>query len=243
MGLDTIKQAIPPQASTQWQGPSEVQIEENGEPLVPAGSYPERIIVRSAYYEQNYPHALSEVYLRRGLFEQLVLAADTLPPSYRLVLFDGWRPVELQKLLFDEYVEEILCEQKNLDRAEAEKRASVFVAPPSTDPAQPSPHATGGSVDLSIVDQRGELLDMGGAFDEKSERSLTRYYEAEAESKNSLARDNRRMLYHCLFRAGFSNYPEEWWHYDFGNQNWVYYRGFLDPQCRVSKARYGITQL
>ncbi|MCG4287414.1 D-alanyl-D-alanine dipeptidase, partial [Lactobacillaceae bacterium KNUT 0156] len=34
-------------------------------------------------------------------------------------------------------------------------------------------------------------------------------------------RENRRLLYHVMTQAGFTNYIEEWWHFDYGNQNWA----------------------
>ena len=27
--------------------------------------------------------------------------------------------------------------------------------------------------------------------------------------------------------AGFTNYEEEWWHFDYGNQNWALEKGLL----------------
>ena len=36
---------------------------------------------------------------------------------------------------------------------------------------------------------------------------------------------NRRLLYHVMVSAGFTNYPDEWWHFDYGNQNWALMSG------------------
>lgn len=35
---------------------------------------------------------------------------------------------------------------------------------------------------------------------------------------NPLFHQNRKILYDAMIIAGFTNYPEEWWHFDFGNQ-------------------------
>ena len=32
---------------------------------------------------------------------------------------------------------------------------------------------------------------------------------------------NRRLLFHAMTGAGFTNYRGEWWHFDFGNQRWA----------------------
>lgn len=58
---------------------------------------------------------------------------------------------------------------------------------------------------------------MGGEFDETEEHSHTNYYEHE----ESPARENRRLLVRTMENAGFSNYPQEWWHYNYGNRGWA----------------------
>jgi D-alanyl-D-alanine dipeptidase len=72
---------------------------------------------------------------------------------------------------------------------------------------------------------------MGADFDETTERSATDYFEKKLAAKERLTASeeealfNRRMLYAVMTRAGFTNYPDEWWHYDYGNQNWAMLRG------------------
>ena len=45
------------------------------------------------------------------------------------------------------------------------EEAQRYVSIPSADLTRPSPHATGGAVDLSVLDPNGRLLDMGTKFD------------------------------------------------------------------------------
>jgi alanine dehydrogenase len=86
-------------------------------------------------------------------------------------------------------------------------------------------------VDLTIVDANGEMLPMGTDFDEMTERSLTRHFEERVERGEILSASeqealrNRRLLYHLMTRAGFTNFPNEWWHFDFGNKVWSCMRG------------------
>lgn len=93
-----------------------------------------------------------------------------------------------------------------------------FVSLPSLDPQKPSPHLTGGSVDLTIATLDGLYLDMGTPFDDFSERAHTAFYND--KGGDSPANRNRELLYSCLTSVGFTNYPSEWWHYDYGNQFW-----------------------
>jgi D-alanyl-D-alanine dipeptidase len=226
---------IPSLRPLRWEEIFKVPIRESGEKLVPVSLYPERILARSIYYQQGYAAAFPEVYLREGVYECLIRAAEALPGGYKLVVYDGWRPVPLQLSLFEEYVAELADCHPGKDQEELKRLASMYVAAPSSDPRRPSPHSTGASVDLTIVDEMGRLLPMGGGFDEKSERSETHFYE-KPEADPAIQR-NRRLLYHVMTGAGFTNYPEEWWHYDCGNQNWVYFSG---KDAEGIEARYGI---
>ena len=214
-----------------WGRSRSVPIVENGEPVVPACLNPERVVVLQQYYLEGIEGALPEAYLREGVFRRFVAAARRLPTGYRMVLLDGWRPVSLQRGLFNAYVERLRAEHPNASEEDLRGMASKFVALPSKDPARPSPHLTGGAVDCTIVDPDGVMLDMGAEFDETSERSESRWLENRLEAGETLpAREltvlrNRRMLHAVMREEGFTNYPDEWWHFDFGNQNWALLTG------------------
>ena len=88
------------------------------------------------------------------------------------------------------------------------------------------PHLTGGSVDVSLFHRvTGEVLDMGSAFDEAGHLSYTAALENETDARLDAARQHRRILVGAMVQAGFTNIPTEWWHFDFGNQNWAYFSG------------------
>ena len=70
-----------------------------------------------------------------------------------------------------------------------------------------SGHSRGSTLDLTLV-RAGEPLDMGTPFDFFDERSHTA---SPLVSKEATA--NRMLLKSVMERAGFRNYPEEWWHY------------------------------
>lgn len=210
-----------------WARSRSVPIAENGEPILPGSLCPDRVVILPQYYLEGFEGALPEVYLREGAFRKLVSAAGYLPTGHRIVLLDGWRSTRLQRGLFFAYVERLRKKFPNAPDESLRDMASKFVALPSCDPASPSPHLTGGAVDCTIADEDGMLLDMGSGFDEMSEHSATRWLEDRIEAGENLSgqelriRRNRRMLYTVMHRAGFTNYPEEWWHFDFGNQNWA----------------------
>ncbi|MDN6180573.1 MAG: D-alanyl-D-alanine dipeptidase, partial [Halomonas subglaciescola] len=108
-----------------------------------------------------------------------------------------------------------------------------FVSLPSRAPHAPSPHLTGGAVDVTLCDSDGLPLDMGTRFDEAVPESHAAALEGQPFCQ---ARENRRLLYHAMGAQGFTNLPSEWWHFDYGDQLWAHYRG-------ESQALYGPARL
>src|SRR3954449_8151383 len=100
----SAEQPIPPlHAPSGWRT---VSIRECGEPLVALSGYtPERIAVDARYYAAGYPGALPECYARAGVARRLAAAAARLPAGWRLVVFDAWRPLAVQRHLFDGYMD------------------------------------------------------------------------------------------------------------------------------------------
>lgn len=217
--------------SFSWEDSRAVPVKECGEKLVPSSLVPEKILVRPLYYIHGIAGALPECYIRRSVFFRLLKAAGLLPAGYRFVLLDAWRSKAVQTSLFQKFRSELREKMPLLDDGEISTLASQFVAPPSLHAGCPSPHITGGAVDLTIADESGLCLFMGTEFDETTEKSVTSYFERKLESKEKMAADemeamnNRRLLYGVMIKAGFTNYPGEWWHYDYGNQNWALLNG------------------
>lgn len=220
---------ISPLKKLNWEKIARIPIVESNEELIPASYIPEKIIVRPFYYFESIEGSLPECYLRTSVLDKLLLATNYLRPDYKFVIFDSWRPYRIQKRLFEIYLNKLKKENPDEKIEQLKKMASKYVAPPSSKRDAPSPHITGGAVDLSIVDEKGKLLNMGTRFDEANERSNTRYYERLKIKRGNLTDKereflyNRRLLYNIMTDVGFTNYPEEWWHYDYGNQSWAYF--------------------
>jgi len=193
-------------------------IVENDEPLL---SVPQsgRLRGRSLYAEMGIPDASPVVTVRAGVLTRLQQAAASLPESVALIIFDGYRPLSVQRYLFDTYSQEIAKHEPHLTAEEIDRKVRHFVAAPVADPLRPPPHRTGGAVDVYLVDAvTGEELPMGTAPDEMAEASVTRWFE---ENTHEPFTSNRRLLWHAMTDAGFANYPGEWWHYEYGNQRWA----------------------
>lgn len=209
-----MSRPLPPLAPKHgWQ---DVAIEPVVEPLVPVAGLGPRIREDAAYYRMGLPGALPECWVREGVAKRLVQAADRLPDGLALLVWDGYRPFEVQKALFDQYVDELIAVHPEMPADAIEEYATRFVSKPSVVPVAPAPHLTGGAVDLALCDSSGEALDLGTGFDAFVSESGA----AAFEDRPGPIRENRRLLFWTMTEAGFTAYAEEWWHFDYGDQFW-----------------------
>lgn len=132
-----------------------------------------------------YPFAAA--FLRRSAADKLVnAAADLRARKLRLVIFDAYRPLSIQKALW------------------AAKPDPRYVA----DPAKGSSHNRAAAVDLGLADEAGKALPMPSEFDDFSPRA-----HHGAKGVKPGPRRNAGILKAALEKAGFESLREEWWHY------------------------------
>jgi D-alanyl-D-alanine dipeptidase len=209
-----------------------VPIGDNGEPLEPLGlDSGRRVVAAHSYRHAGFAAARTECVARAGIVRRLEQAAASLPPGWQIVVFDAWRAIPLQQEIYDHFAATLRRQWPASSEAEVAMRVERYIARPSLDPRAPSPHATGGAVDVGLRDSNGRDVDMGTEFDAFRPEAGTRYFETLVEDGAALdaaqraCLEHRRMLFHAMVAQGFTNYPEEWWHFDFGNQWWADIRG------------------
>ena len=129
-----------------------------------------------------------KAWLRRETVRNLARVARSLQEKgYRLVIWDAWRPTYAQKALW------------------AAKPDGKYLTPPS----KISRHTRGTSVDLSLADQNGQILEMPSEHDEFNAKADEDFSDVPKEVAK-----RARLLRNTMFAAGFSGVPDEWWHYD-----------------------------
>ena len=173
------------------------------EPVIPLLHLP-RVVDLATYHAAGWTGAVPVGHARAGAVSRLVAAAHLLPEGYGFAVFDAWRPLALQRRIFDHFY----GPGSPLERG--------FVSAPSPSPATPPPHLTGGTFDLTLTWQ-GQPLALGTAFDEFTSRAHTRALEQE----ESMERDLRRLMVSSLLRVGFVTYAPEWWHVEYGTRRWA----------------------
>ena len=204
------------------EGWKQVLIKECGESLVPIESHP-KILVEPVYYLRGIKGAVEKMYTREAVILRLQTVAERLPFGLALLIWDARRPVGCQEGLFESFKTQLEKNHPDWDGERLLGETQRYVSLPSVNPNRPSPHNTGGAVDLTLADGNGQPLPMGTDFDDFSPRAGTLFFEGNAavlSPEEFLARDNRRRLFWLMKEAGFTNYPEEWWHFDYGNQFW-----------------------
>lgn len=196
-----------------------VKIEESHEKLVTLDA--DEFVLEPMYFKWGH-NKTPEMQLRKGVVEKLGKAKDILRmidgcEAWNIKIWDGYRTLRTQKLLYDEYYDRLKIENPDWNHNQLCKAVEIFISPPSHDPALPSPHNTGGSIDLTLVDENLAEIDMGTPFDEFTERAFTMHFKKDGNKVHA----NRVLLKSVMEGAGFTNYPEEWWHYDYGNPLWA----------------------
>lgn len=165
--------------------------------------------VVEAYRVTGWPYCRRGAWARRAVGDRLAAAYSMLPDPFGLAIWDAWRDPQLQA-----HLHEVAYLDPNLPPG--------FVNPPSADPRTPPPHATGGTVDLTLTFD-GVPLNIGTMFDEFVPDAMARAFEAApVEDVNAVAvRNLRRLLRRVMIDAGFIQLDCEWWHFEYGTRLWA----------------------
>ncbi len=145
---------------------------------------------------------LNRCYLQKDVAMKVVRAQELLRkqfPYYSLLVFDGARPVSIQRYMWDSV---------NLNPHDRQKYLS--------NPNNKSLHNYGAAVDLTIVDDLGNELDMGTPYDFFGELAHpAKEGQSYSEGKLSVQQITNRELLRTTMRAGgFSGIQTEWWHFN-----------------------------
>ena len=114
--------------------------------------------------------------------------------GFRLKIYDAYRPLSVQKILWA-----VMPDER-------------YVANPKLG----SMHNRGMAVDVTLTDLTGRELPMPTAYDEFSEKAHRDYTDLPAGAIR-----NRRILEDSMKADGFRGIPTEWWHFDY--QGWEHF--------------------
>lgn len=200
-------------------------------------------------YGQKLAGSLPRLLSRRSVAERLQTVNVRLKPSnLEVFVWDAFRPVSTQSGIWDFFEQQVRASNPSYSDAAVYDEVRKYVSDPNKfredDPSTWPTHMTGASVDLTIRNaQSHELLDMGAHFDQMDETAHTDYFENQRAEGSIEDRDprllNRRLLYFVMTEAGFTNYPLEYWHFDWGNQMYQMVRSARSGRA-IEPAFYGL---
>lgn len=127
-----------------------------------------------------------------------------IKPDYDLLVFDCLRPRQVQYKMWE--IVKGTVQQKYL-----------------ADPERGSMHNYGAAVDLTIIDSKGDELDMGTSFDFFGQLAEPKYEEKFFEQGQLTQQQvsNRKLLRKVMEKAGFQGISNEWWHFNAFSRNTV----------------------
>jgi len=205
---------------TEWR---ELPVAEHGDPLIPIGPFSDNPLFTTAVYygeHSNSPYPSSDgrlkdslitMFARRETVRMLQDAQSLLPPRHYLVVFDSYRSFEVQQTLYNQYYDPLQRQHPDWSAEQLAAETRKYVSLPSRDPSKPSPHNTGGAIDLAIFtlpedvdvavrqisDRMTELKTIApkdyGIYDEATNPTLRELYVLEMQ-KLGLIRRHAEML-------------------------------------------------
>ena len=129
-------------------------------------------------------------------------------------------------MLFDNRFEKVKKQHSHWSQEEIFTETIKLVSPVVNQNGSKNipPHATGGAIDVYLINDKGDPINMGihpkdWMEDDDGSISLTASQKISAE-----AQKNRKIMSKVLSAVGFVNYPTEYWHWSYGDRYWAYHK-------------------
>jgi len=211
---------------------NKIPIKDNGDKLIAIPSCL-KFLDPHPYYHLGAPYKdkTSIWKLREEVVNRLVKVNDYLisKNSFYLLIYDSWRPLEVQEFMFKRAFL-LECEKYDIDISFENiksypsilKKVEKFWAYPSHDSRYPPPHSTGGALDVCFSDKDGNLVEMGSMVDQMDETSIPDFYANIKNTEAFIWNSRRNLLREIMTKFGFTQHPNEWWHFSYGDQLWAW---------------------
>ena len=166
--------------------------------------------------------------IRKTVYEMLIKAQLLLPENLKFCLDEGYRSLSIQEQLFKKcYLQQqILYTDWSSDSIF--KETTKFVSPIINLDCSSNvpPHSTGAAIDVHLIDDNQQALDMGMPLEENFNKQYELFAQTDSQKISVIAQKNRKIMSNALLKAGFVNYPTEYWHWSYGDRYWAYHKRF-----------------
>ena len=150
--------------------------------------------------------------IRRVVRDKVVACSEALPDGLCLMLFEAFRSRARQWELWNPVVASITEHNPTWSEAQVYTESSRWVSPPD---GFGSGHQAGAAVDVKIARADRTELDFDGPMKGLSGLAPTDW------PVSPEIRKNRDLLVAAMERTGMINYPDEWWHFSYGDRLWA----------------------
>lgn len=156
----------------------------------------------------------SKMLVRLSLAKMLQTAEKELPKDVTFLILDAWRPKVAQEAYFNAYVRKFSKKHPEWSMNRVKKQASVYAINPFTE-LNRAGHLTGGAIDVVLAKEgiRIPMKAQGVPYEEG--------LKLDAKGLTKDVSDSRMILKECMMKAGFTNYPPEYWHWCYGDYIWA----------------------
>ena len=182
-----------------------VKIEESGEKLVDVRQECPEILIHPLLGKTD-----TKPLVRKTIARMLNSANSYLPQGIVFMVRDAYRSLDTQRRIYSSFKRKFKRENPAWSQARLKEETNKFVADPQG--LIPGGHTTGAAVDVTLAYVKNK---------KRLAMKTTKLSYQEQTSLDSMVprhiRKNRKLLYDATIKAGFVNYPNEWWHYSYGD--------------------------
>jgi len=173
-------------------------------------------IVEPRYYFWGWSKS-PKILARNSALRALIKAKKFLPKGYNFKVWDAKRTYNIQAEMVKSFKRRLKLLHFRLSKNKLEKLVFKFSGGLGRSVKRLDSHRRGGSFDLTVINKKGEELYMGTDHDDLTEKAATDYFEKKPQLNllEKEAKKNRRLLKKVMKKAGFYNYPAEWWHWSY----------------------------
>jgi D-alanyl-D-alanine dipeptidase len=150
--------------------------------------------------------------IRRVIRDKVVACSKALPDGLCLMIFEAFRSRARQWELWNPVIASISTKNPDWSEARVYTESSRWVSPPD---GFGSGHQAGAAIDVKLARADRTELDFGGLMKGLSGMAPTNW------PVSPEIRKNRDLLVATMHAEGMINYPDEWWHFSYGDRLWA----------------------
>jgi D-alanyl-D-alanine dipeptidase len=198
----------------------QIPIQENHEPMVDI-QHEKTIVIGPS---PEIPNNTNYTKMRKTVYEKLLQAQKLLPRGLKFCLYEAYRSIALQEMLFQERYQRVKASHPHYSHEQVFTETIQLVSPVINLDGSRNvpPHATGAAVDVYLLDENNQAVDMGihpadwmADLDGKLSYTISEHISKQAQH-------HRDIMSEVLSVVGFVNYPTEYWHWSYGDRYWAF---------------------